>query len=44
MHGRSANQILEKKERRDDEDFAYLTVSLGSEEQARFERLQRDHA
>jgi GTP-binding protein HflX len=30
-------------ERRDDDDFAYLTVSLDTEEQARFERLQRDH-
>jgi GTPase len=31
-------------ERRDDDDFAYLTVSLDAEEQARFARLQRDHA
>jgi GTPase len=31
-------------ERRDDEKFAYLTVSLGQEERARFERLQRHHA
>jgi GTPase len=31
-------------ERRDDEDFAYLTVSLSPEERARFERLQRHFA
>jgi GTP-binding protein HflX len=31
-------------DRRDDEDFTYLTVSLGQEERARFERLQRHHA
>jgi GTPase len=31
-------------DRRDDEEFTYLTVSLGQEERARFERLQRHHA
>jgi len=28
-------------ERRDDEKFSYLTVSLTPEERARFERMQR---
>ena len=31
-------------DRRDDEEFTYMTVSLGQEERARFERLQRHHA
>jgi GTPase len=31
-------------ERRDDHDFAYLTVRLGAEERARFERSQRHYA
>jgi GTPase len=31
-------------ERRNDDDYAYLTVSLGPEEQARFGRLQRHYA
>jgi GTP-binding protein HflX len=31
-------------ERRDDEDFAYLTVSLDPEDRSRFERLQRSPA
>jgi hypothetical protein len=31
-------------DRRDDEEFTYMTVSLGQEERARFERLQRHNA